>query len=137
MAATGSRLAGSFKTVATIHANDSASLREPRRTTSSSSPRGASPEVAPGPSSTATAATTRTTSPTLRKTAPGVYRGTESPYPYSCLTAPNATFTAKHVVKVTKTKNGKATAFKGSSKVTIANCSIATFIHYTLKGTLN
>src|SRR5215210_8084098 len=74
---------------------------------------------------------------TLRKTKPGVYKGTEGPYPYSCLNDANATFTAKHTIRVTKTKNGKATAFSGNSKVTIANCSIATFINYTLKGTLN
>ena len=58
------------------------------------------------------------------------------PAPYSCLDNDEATFTAKHVVRVTKTRNGKATAFGGRSNVTIANCSIATFVNYTLKGTL-
>lgn len=37
---------------------------------------------------------------------------------------------------MTKAADGKATAFKGKSHVEIANCSIATFVNYTLKGTI-
>jgi hypothetical protein len=72
---------------------------------------------------------------TLTKVRKGVYKGTEGPYPYSCPNSPNATFTAKHTVRVTKTKDGKATAFSGKSNVKIANCPF-TFVNYTLKGKL-
>jgi len=36
-----------------------------------------------------------------------VYKGTEGPYPYSCLNDVNATFIAKHTIKVTKSTDGK------------------------------
>jgi hypothetical protein len=71
---------------------------------------------------------------TLKKVRRGVYKGTEGPYPYSCPGSPTSTFTAKHTVKITKAKDGKATAIGGSSKVKIANCSVASFVNYTLKG---
>ena len=72
---------------------------------------------------------------TLTKVRKGVYKGTEGPYPYQCPNAPGATFTAKHTVRVTKTKNGKATAFSGKSIVRIANCMFSR-VDYTLKGKL-
>jgi hypothetical protein len=64
-------------------------------------------------------------------------RRTTSAVPVLCLSDTEATFTAKHTVRVTRTRAGKATAFRGNSKVTIEDCSIATFINYTLKGTLD
>jgi hypothetical protein len=73
---------------------------------------------------------------TLSKTAPGVYKGTEGPFPYTCGNNADATFTAKHVIRVTKAKNRRAKRIGGTSKVTIANCAFATFVNYTLKGTL-
>jgi hypothetical protein len=73
---------------------------------------------------------------TLTKTAPGVYKGTEGPYPLTCAGSPNATFTAKHVIRVTKARNGKARRIGGTSKVAAENCSFYSFINYTLKGTL-
>jgi hypothetical protein len=73
---------------------------------------------------------------TLSKTAAGVYKGTEGPFPYTCGNNADATFTAKHVIRVTKAKNRRAKRIGGTSKVTIANCAFATFVNYTLKGTL-
>ena len=73
---------------------------------------------------------------TLQKVKRGVYRGTEGPYPYKCPDNANSTFTAQHTVRVSKTKNGKATAFTGSSKVKIANCDFASFVNYSLSGKL-
>lgn len=74
---------------------------------------------------------------TLRKTRPGVYKGTEGPEPYTCLDNDEATFTAKHTIKVTKAPDGKATAIGGKTNITIAGCSAGTFVNYTLKGKLD
>jgi hypothetical protein len=73
---------------------------------------------------------------TLKKVSKGVYKGTEGPFPYQCPQSPNATFTAVNTAKLTKAKKGKATAWKGSEKVKIKNCSFATFVNYTLVGKL-
>jgi hypothetical protein len=77
---------------------------------------------------------------TLKRTPAGTYTGTEGPIAYPCPTASGegaATFTAKHTIKVTKSsKTGKATAFTGTSKYAIHNCSVGTFVNYTLKGKL-
>jgi hypothetical protein len=68
----------------------------------------------------------------------GVYKGTEGPFPFDCSdNNAQAAFTAVHTVKVTKARNGKATAIGGNSKVTIANCRDATFVDYTLKGKID
>lgn len=74
---------------------------------------------------------------TLRKTRPGVYKGTEGPEPYTCLDNDEATFTAKHTIKVTRARNGKATAIGGTTNIKIAGCSAGTFVNYTLKGKLD
>ena len=71
---------------------------------------------------------------TLTRVRKNVYKGTEGPYPYSCPDNAHSTFTAKHTIKITKSKNGKATEFSGKSNVKIANCGFASFVNYTLKG---
>ena len=62
---------------------------------------------------------------TLHRTAPGRYRGTEGPTPYTCLTpfGDPGTFTAVNKVRVTKSKNGKATKIAGSIKTKISGCT--------------
>ena len=137
LAGPGPRLHGTFKTVATIKGNDFG-IAEGTKTNdvfkfTSRCPSGSCAKV----KLDRDGGNHKHYKSTLRRTAPGVYKGTEGPYPYSCLADTEATFTAKHVVRVTKTKDGKATAFGGRSNVTIADCSIATFINYTLKGTRN
>jgi hypothetical protein len=136
LAGAGPRLHGSFKTVATIKANDLGAAEGTKAN-----------DVFKFTSRCKSGACARVKldrdggdgshyKSTLRKVRPGVYKGTEGPFPYSCPNQPNATFTAKHTIKVTKTKDGKATAFGGNSKITVANCSFLTFVNYTLKGTL-
>jgi len=65
-----------------------------------------------------------------------VYKATEGSYPYSCLNDVNATFIAKHTIKITKSTDGTAAGLRRDSKVTLANCSLASFVNYALKGTL-
>jgi hypothetical protein len=136
LAGAGPRLHGSFKTVATIKENDFG-IAEGTKTNdvfkfTSSCPSGGCARV----KLDRDGGKHQHYKSTLRKVRPGVYKGTEGPFAYSCPGSPNATFTAKHTIRVTKTRAGKATAFGGNSKVTIANCSFASFINYTLKGTL-
>jgi hypothetical protein len=73
---------------------------------------------------------------TLHRTAAGVYAGTEGPEPYDCPGTDAARFTARHTIKVTKARSGKATAIGGSTKIKITGCSVGTFVDYTLKGKL-
>jgi hypothetical protein len=72
---------------------------------------------------------------TLKKTAPGVYKGTEGPEPYTCvkpLGAPGQ-FTGDHTIKVTKSKNGLATQISGTTAIHITGCT-ETFENVALKG---
>jgi hypothetical protein len=73
---------------------------------------------------------------TLHKVRKGVYKGTEGPYPYSCPTNGNATFTAANTVRLTKAKDGKATEWKGTEKTKIQNCDLVSYVNYTLVGKL-
>ena len=73
---------------------------------------------------------------TLHKVSKGVYKGTEGPFPYKCPQSPNSTFTAANTVRLTKAKHGKATAWKGTEKVKVKNCSFLTFVNYSLVGKL-
>lgn len=135
MAGAGPRLAGTFKVVGTIKSNDFG-IPEGRKT----------PDVFKFTSRCKSGGCARVKldrdggdhqhyKSTLRKTRPGVYKGTEGPYRYSCLDS-RSTFIAKHTVRVTRAADGKATAFKGKTHIEIANCSVATFVNYTLKGTI-
>ncbi|MEA2462003.1 MAG: hypothetical protein QOH90_2180 [Actinomycetota bacterium] len=138
LAAGGPRLAGKFKVVGTIHAND---FGIPDGTTTPDEFKFTA--KCPAPRACAKIKLDRDGGnhshykSTLRKVKPGVYKGTEGPYPYSCIDNNAATFTAKHTIKVTKAKSGKATAIGGSTKITIANCDAASFVNYTLKGTID
>src|SRR6478672_6737188 len=52
---------------------------------------------------------------TLRKTAPGVYKGSEGPAPYTCINplGGKGEFTGDHTIKVTKSQNGLAKKISG------------------------
>lgn len=140
MATGGPRLAGTFNVVATIHENDFNPGPIPDGTTTKDVFKFTAPCRAP--KACAKIKLDRDGGDhshyksTLTKTAPGVYKGTEGPFPYKCGNDPNSTFTAKHVIRVTKARNGRARRIGGTSKVTIANCRFATYVNYTLKGTL-
>jgi hypothetical protein len=141
MAAGGPRLAGTFSVVGTIHENDFNPGPIPDGTTTKDVFKFTASCKAP--KACATIALDRDGGKhshyksTLRKTARGVYKGTEGPFPYSCPGSNNATFTAKHVIRVTKARNRRAKTIGGTSKVKILNCSFATFVNYTLKGTID
>jgi hypothetical protein len=137
LAAGGPRLAGTFNVVGTIHANDFPGPIPDGTTTKdvfkfTGCRRGGCAKVKldrdGGDHSHYKS--------TLKKVRRGVYKGTEGPYGYKCGNSHASTFTAVHTVKVTKSKDGKATAISGSSKVKIANCDVASFVNYTLKGTI-
>jgi hypothetical protein len=74
---------------------------------------------------------------TLKKIAPGVYKGTEGPAPYTCvkpLGAPGQ-FTGDHTIKVTKSKDGLATKIGGTTLIHITGCA-ETFENVSLSGKL-
>jgi hypothetical protein len=77
---------------------------------------------------------------TLSRTTSGTYTGTEGPFAYSCPVSSGnraATFSARHTIKVTRSSTtGRVTAFTGTSRFTIRNCKVGTFVNYSLKGTL-
>jgi len=74
---------------------------------------------------------------TLRKTAPGTYKGTEGPEPYVCVNpiGTPGTFTGDHKVTVLKSKNGKATRVKDKLIIHIDGCT-ETIEEVILKGKL-
>jgi hypothetical protein len=74
---------------------------------------------------------------TLRRTAPGVYKGTEGPEPYVCVNpiGTPGTFTGDHKVTVLKSKNGKATRIKDKLVIHIDGCT-ETIEEVILKGKL-
>jgi hypothetical protein len=62
---------------------------------------------------------------TLKRLKPGVYKGKEGPAPYTCV-APIGNpgqFTGVNKVKVTKSSNGRATKFTGTSKIKFTGCT--------------
>lgn len=133
MAAAGPRLAGTFDVVGTIHENDfgiADGTTTPDVFKFTGCKRGGCAKV----KLDRDGGNHSHYKSTLKKVKRGVYKGTEGPYPYSCPDNNASTFTAVHTVKVTKTKGGKATAISGTSKVKIANCGVASFVNYTLKG---
>jgi hypothetical protein len=74
---------------------------------------------------------------TLRKTAPGVYKGSEGPEPYTCVKPIGAPgqFTGDHKIKVTKSANGLATKISGTTAIHITGCT-ETFENVTFRGKL-
>ena len=74
---------------------------------------------------------------TLKKKAPGVYKGVEGPAPYVCVDpiGTKGQFTGKHKVTVTKAKKGKATKIADKLVIHITGCN-ETFEEGTMKGTL-
>jgi hypothetical protein len=74
---------------------------------------------------------------TLRRTAPGTYKGTEGPEPYVCVNpiGTPGTFTGDHKVTVEKSKNGKATRVKDKLVIHIDGCT-ETIEETILKGKL-
>ncbi|MEK6252311.1 MAG: hypothetical protein AABM43_10280 [Actinomycetota bacterium] len=74
---------------------------------------------------------------TLHKTAPGVYKGTEGPEPYTCVTPRDAPgqFTGDHKIKVTKSADGLAKKISERTQIHITDCT-ETFENVSLKGKL-
>jgi hypothetical protein len=74
---------------------------------------------------------------TLKRTAPGVYKGIEGPEPYVCVNplGANGEFTGEHKITVTKAKNGRAQKISGKLVVHISGCT-ETVEEVTLKGKL-
>src|SRR3954453_20191247 len=62
---------------------------------------------------------------TLHRTAPGVYKGTEGPEPYTCIKplGDPGQFTGDHKITVTKSKNGRARKVTGRLVIHITGCS--------------
>jgi hypothetical protein len=61
---------------------------------------------------------------TLSRSAPGVYKGTEGPEPYTCVSpiGNKGQFTGDHKITVTKAKNGKAKKITGKLVIHITGC---------------
>jgi hypothetical protein len=74
---------------------------------------------------------------TLKKVKPGVYKGTEGPEPYVCVSPIGApgTFTGDHKVTVTKAKNGGATKISAKLVSHISGCN-ETIEEVSLRGKL-
>lgn len=62
---------------------------------------------------------------TLRRTAPGVYKGNEGPEPYVCVNpiGEKGEFTGEHKIKVTKARRGRATRISGKTVIHITGCT--------------
>jgi hypothetical protein len=74
---------------------------------------------------------------TLRKTAPGAYKGNEGPEPYTCVKPPGekGEFTGEHRITVTKAKDGRAQRVSGKTVIHISGCT-ETIEEVSLKGKL-
>jgi hypothetical protein len=74
---------------------------------------------------------------TLRMTAPGVYKGSEGPAPYTCVKPPGAAgqFTGDHKITVTRSKAGRVARISGKTVIHITGCT-ETVEEATLKGKL-
>jgi hypothetical protein len=74
----------------------------------------------------------------LKKTAPGAYKGSEGPLPYTCVKPLGAAgqFTGENRIKVTKAKNGKAKKISGKLVVHITGCT-ETFEEASIVGKLS
>jgi hypothetical protein len=137
VASSGPRLDGSFKLTATILSND---IGIPPGTVTSDVY--AFKSTCGGSGACAKVVLTRKSGErniksTLHKTAPGVYKGTEGPAPYTCvkpLGAPGK-FTGDHKITVTKSKNGLAKKISAKTVIHITGCT-ETIEEVTLEGKL-
>lgn len=135
-AGSGPRLSGQFNVTATIEGND---IGIPPGTVTtdvyafkSTCGSGGCPKVGLTRKSGG-----RNLKSTLKKTAPGVYKGTEGPSAYTCVKplGDPGQFTADHKIKVTKSANGRATKISGEIKIHITGCT-ETFENGKLTGKL-
>jgi hypothetical protein len=135
-AGSGPRLNGTFKMTATILNNDigipPGTVTADVYTFKSTCGSGGCPKVALTRKSGG-----RNVKSTLRMTAPGVYRGTESPQPYTCVNpiGTKGEFTGEHKITVTKAKNGLAQSVSGKTVIHITGCK-ETIEEVALKGKL-
>jgi hypothetical protein len=74
---------------------------------------------------------------TLRMTAPGVYKGSEGPAPYTCVKPIGAPgqFTGDHKITVTQSKAGRVTKVSAKTVIHITGCT-ETVEEVTLRGKL-
>ena len=74
---------------------------------------------------------------TVKRIKPGVYKGTEGPEPYTCLSpfGDPGTFTGVNEIKITDSSHGKPTKISGTSKIKLHGCD-ETFENTSIKGTL-
>jgi hypothetical protein len=135
-ASKGPRLDGSFNVTGTVQGND---IGIPAGTATtdvyvfkSTCPAGACAKVR-----LTRDAGERKVQSTLKKTAPGVYRGTEGPAPYTCVDpiGTKGTFTGDHKIVVTKAKDGRAKKISGTIEIHITG-SGETYEDAALKGAL-
>jgi hypothetical protein len=138
VASGGPRLDGSFKVTATILNND---IGIPSGTVTSDVY--AFKSTCGGSGGCAKVKLTRSSGgrnvkSTLRRTAPGVYEGTEGPELYTCVKPLGAAgqFTGEHKITVTKAKNGLAKKISGKTVIHITGCT-ETIEEVALKGKLS
>jgi hypothetical protein len=74
---------------------------------------------------------------TLKEKKPGVYKGTEGPVNYTCVSplGDPGHFSGVNKIVITDSHHGKATAISGTSKITFTGCD-ETFENTKIKGTL-
>jgi hypothetical protein len=135
-AGSGPRLQGTFSVTGVVGANDigvpAGAATNETYTFKSSCGSGGCPTV-----TLTRKSASRKIKSTLKKVAPGVYKGKEGPSPYVCVD-PIGTpgqFTADHRIKVTKSAGGLATRISGEIKAHITGCK-ETFETATIKGKL-
>jgi hypothetical protein len=123
-AGSGPRLQGSFNVTGSVEGNDigvpAGTVTTEVYTFKSSCGSGGCPKV-----TLTRKSASRKIKSTLKKVAPGVYKGSEGPSPYTCvdpLGAPGQ-FTADHKIKVTKSAGGLATRISGEIKTHITGCT--------------
>jgi hypothetical protein len=135
-ASTGPRLSGSFTMTATILSNDigipPGSVTSDVYVFKSTCKKGGCPSIGLTRESG-----DRDVKSTLKRTAPGVYKGTEGPEPYVCVNplGANGQFTGDHKITVTKAKNGLAKKVSGKTVIHITGCN-ETIEEVSLRGKL-
>jgi hypothetical protein len=123
-AANGPRLNGSFRMTATILSNDigipPGSVTTDVYVFKSTCRKGACAKVGLTRGSGG-----RDVKSTLRRTAPGVYKGNEGPEPYVCVNpiGTKGEFTGEHKITVTKSRKGRATKVSGKTVIHITGCT--------------
>jgi len=132
------RLDGKFRVTATIGANDigipAGTVTTDEYVFKSTCPKGACAKVKLTRKSGG-----RNVKSTLKKTAPGVYKGTEGPEPYVCVNpiGKKGEFTGDHKITVTKkAKDGLAKKISGKLVIHITGC-VETIEEVKLTGKLS